>query len=255
MPERNNSFKLIDGLEDLLGQNDLGFLRRVYADGLEKYEKRLSAIGFINKERILDAGCGFGQWAFAMAKTSKFVAGVDISSARVEVCCRLAALNNVNNSVFMQAKLEKIPYPDDIFDAVFAYSVLCQTDYRVALKELCRVLKPGGLFYMSTNGPGKYLYDILHGPNPAADFNPRIYGLLTFCNTLLGKKKGFSIKTGAQVMTRKDTIRALTDAGFKIVAIGGEGTLFMNNRGQNGSSFFRAKYMGMDNVFEVIAKK
>ena len=44
-----------------IGHYDHLFLQRVYGDELQKYIKRLKAIGFTGARRVLDTGCGFGQ--------------------------------------------------------------------------------------------------------------------------------------------------------------------------------------------------
>ena len=251
-----NEIEIPDRLPHRLGVNDAGFLRRVYSGGLDKYKKRLARIGFAGKERILDAGCGFGQWTFAMAQTSKQAIGIDINSERVSVAFQLASINGCTNVEFRQATLEDIPYPEETFDAIFCYSVVYLTDYRKVFKEFFRILKKGGALYICTNGPGWYLYNIIAGPNPSIDFRPRWYGLQTFWNTLIRKRSGLSPRTGARVMTPAGTKCALDKSGFKVAALGAEGTLAIgDDQTLSPSPNYSGTYMGLVNVFEVIARK
>lgn len=251
-----DNIEIPDRLLQRLSANDAGFLQRVYSDGLDKYKKHLARIGFVGVESILDAGCGFGQWTFAMAQTSKHVIGIDIDSERLSVCAQLASINNFKNVEFRQASLEDIPDCEETFDAVFCYSVVYLTDYHKVFRNCFRLLKKGGVLYICTNGPGWYLYNIIEGPNPSIDFHPRRYGIQTFWNTLIRKRSGFSLSTGARIMTPSGTKRALNESGFEVVALGAEGTLGVSD-GQisQPAPNYNATYMGLVNVFEVIARK
>ena len=255
MSETNN-IEIPDQLLHRLSVNDTGFLQRVYSGGLDKYKKHLARIGFVGVERILDAGCGLGQWTFAMAQTSKHVIGVDIDSERLSVSTQLASINGFKNVEFRRASLEDIPDFEETFDAVFCYSVVYLTDYHKVFRNFFRSLKKGGYLYICTNGPGWYLYNIIAQPNPSIDFHPRRYGVQTFWNTLIRKQSGFSPSTGARIMTPSGTERALHKSGFEVVALGTEGTLAIGD----GYTIppapnYNATYMGLVNVFEVIARK
>ena len=251
-----NKIKIPDRLLQRLSANDAGFLQRVYSGGLDKYKERLARIGFTGKERILDAGCGFGQWAFAMAQTSKHVIGVDVDSERLSVGTQLASINDVENVEFRRVSLEEIPDFEETFDAVFCYSVVYLTDYHKVFRNLFRILKKDGYLYICTNGPGWYLYNIIKRPNPSIDFHPRRYGIQTFWNTLIRKQSGFSPRAGARIMTPSGTKRALDKSGFDVVGLGPEGTLrFGDRHTSQPSPNYDARYMGFVNVFEVIARK
>ena len=251
-----DKIEIPDRLLQRLSVNDTGFLQRVYSDGLDRYRERLARIGFVGLEKILDAGCGFGQWTFAMAQTSKHVVGIDIDSERLSVSAQLASINDFKNVKFRRASLEDMPDFEETFDAVFCYSVVYLTDYHKVFRSFFRNLKKGGCLYICTNGPGWYLYNIIEGPNPSIDFHPRRYGVQTIWNTLTRKRSGFSLSTGARIMTPSGTKRALEKSGFEVVALGAEGTLGLGD----GHTIppapnYNATYMGLVNVFEVIARK
>ena len=251
-----DKIEIPDCLLHRLSVNDTGFLQRVYSGGLDRYKKHLARIGFVGVEKILDAGCGFGQWTFAMAQTSKQVIGVDLDSERLSVSTQLASINNFKNVEFRCASLEAIPNFEEAFDAIFCYSVVYLTDYHKVFRNLFRLLNRGGYLYICTNGPGWYLYNIIEGPNPSIDFHPRRYGIQTFWNTLIRKRSGFSPSTGARIMTPSGTKRALDKSGFEVVALGAEGNLTIGD-GQTIqlTPNYNATYMGLVNVFEVIARK
>lgn len=102
---------------------------------------------------ILDAGCGGGRNLIYFLRTGYEVFGVDQNPEAVEQTRALAnALSpNLPNSNFQVAAVEKIPFPDTLFDAVISSAVLHFAEnerhfYRM-LEEMWRVLKSGGLFF------------------------------------------------------------------------------------------------------------
>ena len=50
-----------------LNDNDFSFFKRVWSQDLNIYKDRLSAIDFNQKNNVLDAGCGFGQWSLQLS--------------------------------------------------------------------------------------------------------------------------------------------------------------------------------------------
>jgi len=241
---------VIAAIERELGSNALGFLKRVYRDGLDRYRARIEAVGLTGRQHVLDAGCGLGQWTFALASGSRRAAGIDIARERVAVCRLLAKTAGVGNACFAVGSLEALPFADDCFDGVLSYSAIYFTDYRRSLAEFHRVLRPGGLLYISTNALGRYLYDIVHNPNAAADFNPRRYGVRSLVNTLLGRRQGLSAERGTAAMSYRGTRAALAMLGFEVLGLGPEGSL-----GAGGEPFQLGRYLGFPAVFDVLARR
>ncbi|OAI49745.1 hypothetical protein AYO43_02865 [Nitrospira sp. SCGC AG-212-E16] len=233
-----------------LSPNTLLFLRRVYAAGLGKYTRRLEALGLVGGRRALDAGCGLGQWSFAFAGLCGKVYGVDVSQERIDTCKKISGNLGIGNIEFALSRLEDLPFPNGCFDRIVCYSVLYLTDYEKSIKELARVSVPGGLVYISTNDVGRYVYDIVKCPNPAADFNPRKFGTMTFWNTFTGKRSGLSPSTGGVVMNKARTIDLLEKVGFEIVDSGPEGRIVRSTE-----SFMFGKYCGLVSTFDVLARK
>jgi SAM-dependent methyltransferase len=89
--------------------------------------------------RILDVGCGTGANLQAFVRYGSTI-GVDYSKEALDLCSR----RNVNAVCLAQA--ERLPFADDSFDVVTALDLLEHTDEDlVALAEMQRVCKPGGL--------------------------------------------------------------------------------------------------------------
>lgn len=92
--------------------------------------------------RALELGCGTGLFTAKVARSGAALAGIDLSpdllaSARR----RTAGLSNVR---LVCGNAEEMPYPDGAFDAVYGSSVLHHLDLERAVREVFRVLKPGG---------------------------------------------------------------------------------------------------------------
>jgi SAM-dependent methyltransferase len=93
--------------------------------------------------RVLDVACGTGILAretAAQVGTSGSVAGLDSTSGMLAVAARLAP-----QIEWRQGLAESLPYADRSFDAVVSqFGLMFFTDRRKALREMRRVLSPGG---------------------------------------------------------------------------------------------------------------
>jgi len=233
-----------------LGPNDLQFLQSIYDGGLEKYERRLVSVGLSGLDFVLDAGCGFGQWSLALSATCGQVQGFDIDPQRIRVCCAIKSHLAIGNVEFGNADLKSLPVRSSLFDGVICYSVIFLTQYQPVLLELHRVLKPGGLFYLSANGIGRYVFEVLNPKRLGSDFDSRRYGMRTIFNSFIGRKDGFSIENGAQVMSLARTCATLRKIGFDVIGSGPEGSV-----GTQPCPFFPPRYLGLPMSFDIIARK
>jgi SAM-dependent methyltransferase len=232
-----------------LSERDRLFLERVGSDGLDRYRRRLAAIGFTGLGDVLDAGAGFGQWSMALAETSRRVTAIDHSGDRVAAARVLArAYSNIGFDVGSVAAL---PYADRSFDAVFSYSVIYYTDVRRTVGEFARVLRPGGRLYICSNGPGWYLHNIVSNPNASRDFSPRAYGVRTFCKTVRYRALGTPPAAGGSVVTGIAYLgRLLARSGIEVIGAGPEGSLRLSPSSPPPVPFFRGRYLGLECVSE-----
>jgi ubiquinone/menaquinone biosynthesis C-methylase UbiE len=100
--------------------------------------------------RALDVGCGDAGVPIAFAEAGAQAAGLEISDRSVDRG-RLRAREHGTDIDLRQGVAEHLPWDDDAFDLVVLDNVLEHvTDRRETLREIRRVLRPGGLLYLVT---------------------------------------------------------------------------------------------------------
>lgn len=97
--------------------------------------------------KVLEGGCGVGAQTAILAKKSPraHFTSVDISEKCLHMAESLSRKSGLSNVAFRQADLLALPFDNASFDHVFVCFVLEHLERPLeALKELRRVLKPGG---------------------------------------------------------------------------------------------------------------
>ena len=108
------------------------------------------ALEFLNAQpdaRILDIGCGSGWASRLLAEKAHAgrVVGIDISDEMIRVA--RGSSQGFSNIEFKVASAEDLPFADDEFSDAFSMeSLYYYEDMAKALKEIHRVLRPGGQF-------------------------------------------------------------------------------------------------------------
>ena len=116
-------------------------MNRAMTLGLDRRWRRLAARAVVRRgEKILDACCGTGDLALAGRAAGGDVVGVDFSEAMLARARRKAP-----EMEWVQADAAALPFPDESFDAVtVGFGIRNLADLEGGLRELARVLKPGG---------------------------------------------------------------------------------------------------------------
>jgi ubiquinone/menaquinone biosynthesis C-methylase UbiE len=107
----------------------------------------LEALALAPHERVLEVGPGTGYYTFdiAAAVSAGQVDVFDIQQEMLDHVLREADRRGVVNVQPMLGDAQSLPYGDDTFDAAVLVTVLGEIpDQEQALRELARVLKPGG---------------------------------------------------------------------------------------------------------------
>ena len=99
-------------------------------------------------ERLLEVGPGTGYYALPVAEWLAPDGRLDVLDVQQEMLdhtLRRAAERDIDNITPALADARELPYPDDCFDGAYLVTVLGEIpDQDAALRELRRVVKPGG---------------------------------------------------------------------------------------------------------------
>jgi len=120
---------------------------------LASYHKKLKETQALLKPdmHVLEFGCGTGSTAIEHAPHVKSIDAIDISENMLEIARRKANEAGIDNIKFSRGTLPEFKAADSIADVVLGLSILhLLPDLDIHLKEVERVLKPGGYFISST---------------------------------------------------------------------------------------------------------
>lgn len=154
--EQTEEFRISTGLEDT---------HWWYLGIYNLIQELLGTLGVDADLLILDAGCGSGGLLRALRSHPRAI-GMDVAQEA------LVAAGRSGVDAVARVGVECLPLPDSRVDVVVSIDVLCHNkcDERVALREICRILKPGGTLLL--NLPA---YEWLKGPHDRAGRNRRRY--------------------------------------------------------------------------------
>jgi ubiquinone/menaquinone biosynthesis methyltransferase len=106
---------------------------------------RLAAVG--SADRVLDLATGTGDIAWRLAVDAGRVVGLDLTPRMIELAARRrpAPGSGTRRPAFLVGDMLTLPFPGASFDVVtVGYGVRNVPDAPAALREILRVLKPGG---------------------------------------------------------------------------------------------------------------
>jgi SAM-dependent methyltransferase len=142
----------------------------VHAAGPDLQQAVQQVLQLSTRNSMLDVGCGAGHLSFALAPHFCHVVATDPSPSML-VTARSAALQRGLSQVeARQASAQDLPFPDAHFDLVASrYSAHHWRDVPLALTEIQRVLRPGGMLLM---------IDLLGDESPLVDTHLQAIELL-----------------------------------------------------------------------------
>ncbi len=189
-----------DGFADAYQVENEGSLLNAY------YERpaMLRFVGRVDGKDVLDIGCGAGPLAERLVDRGARVSGFDVS-ARMIALARRRLDGGADLRVADLA--DRLPYDDDSFDVACASLVLHYLeDWIEPLREIRRVLRPGGRLVASVNHPLAY-----------ALFEGRYFGVERY-----EARHTFAGHEATLVMwhhTLDDISTFVCDAGLRIVSL------------------------------------
>jgi len=105
-----------------------------------------------DNEEILDIGTGTGRIARVLIKHKVDLTGIDLNFARIKTSVknRLLVGGNASNYKLVVADGQFLPFEDSSFDAIVCIrSLKYFPNYLLGIREMSRVLKPGGRLVLS----------------------------------------------------------------------------------------------------------
>ncbi len=152
--------QVADMFNNIAGRYD--FLNHFLSMGIDKgwRKKAIAEVIQIQPKAILDVATGTGDMAIAAALAHPCkITGVDIAVQMLEIGRKKIADRNLQDSIMLQTgDSELMPFTNGSFDAVMcAYGVRNFEHLETGLKEMCRVMRPGGkLVILEFSHPSKF---------------------------------------------------------------------------------------------------
>lgn len=149
---------------------------------IHKYKRVLEKLSPVaGEKKILDLGCGKGDFSIILSKLGARVIGLDIGSDLIELAKELAKINN-EDCQFIVGDVCQLPFHNKEFDFVVGNGILHhlpEAGVKDALKETHRVLKNGGIAFFNEpiedNKVFNYLKNLIPIETPDSDkYRPSI---------------------------------------------------------------------------------
>lgn len=116
-------------------------------------ESDLHALDDVLDKDVLELGCGAAQWSIKLGRAGAHPVGIDIADAQLRHAVESLRQTPVRVPL-VQASAEALPFAPHSFDIVFCdHGAMNFTDPRVTVREVARVLRPGGLFAFNMPTP------------------------------------------------------------------------------------------------------
>jgi SAM-dependent methyltransferase len=110
--------------------------------------------------KVLEIGCGLGTDGAQFAEAGADYTGVDLTEAAVDLARKRFELFGLNGK-FQSADAENLDFADESFDLVYSHGVLHHTpETEKAVREIYRVLRPGGRAVVMLYHRGSYNYRV-----------------------------------------------------------------------------------------------
>ena len=140
------------------------FGQRIFLDMPRPFLRRDALLRLLDPapgERVLEVGPGTGYYTLEVARHLEpggQIDALDLQQAMLDEMMRRARAGGLSNVVPVQGDAQRMPFPDATFDVVFLVATLGEVpDRDRALRELRRVLKPGGRLIVGEGQPDPHM--------------------------------------------------------------------------------------------------
>jgi demethylmenaquinone methyltransferase/2-methoxy-6-polyprenyl-1,4-benzoquinol methylase len=190
-------------------------LNHILSVNIDKVWRRraIKKLSLFNPEFILDIATGTGDFAIAASKIegAKTI-GIDISEGMLKIARKKVQKKGLSERIKLQkADSESLPFEKNRFDAaVVGFGVRNFENLKLGLSEICRVLKPGGVFIIlefskPQKSPFKQIYNFY------------FLNILPMLGRLISKDKRayqYLPESVGEFPDGKDFLRILEEVGF-----------------------------------------
>ena len=108
-----------------------------------------------NVEKILDLGCGAGRNLIPLLQSGFEVSGLDLAPDGLKIIRKKAKQEKLKTDLKLGNIYDRLPYADNSFDAIISVQVLqhgTEKQILTAIEEIKRILKPGGVVFITLCG-------------------------------------------------------------------------------------------------------
>ncbi len=173
----------------------------------------------LHDKNVLEIGVGAGSHAQLLAPHSKTFHGIDITDAAIEITRKRFELFNIDG-VIETMDAERMSYPDASFDLVWSWGVIHHSaNTRAVLKEIYRVLKPGGTAITMVYHRGWYNYyfvgGVVRGILSGGFFKHRSIHKIIQQSTDGALARYYTIKEWKKMVGENFTVRRISTLGQK----------------------------------------
>jgi len=143
-------FAEADSVAKSLWESDALAWDRYWVPIFSLFAKQLALVSSTSPgDVILDVGTGSGLAVRELCKTTRsvgLVVGIDSSEEMIRLARRRAAPAGLKNVKFLKMQAEELRFPDGFFDVVVSNCGINVAHFSQCVKEISRVLRPGGVF-------------------------------------------------------------------------------------------------------------
>ncbi len=171
-------------------------------DYIESCLDRVFGKGSLAQQQILEVGCGGGLICEQLAQRGAEMVGIDPSEGALATARAHAQEQELGHNIhYQQGYAESLPYTDGSFSAIVCFDVLEHvSDLNATIKEIARVLAPGGVFVFDTINRTLIARALLiwYGENfPSGGLKPGIHNYHDFIKPI--ELQGLLTVSGLQV--------------------------------------------------------